>query len=134
MRALTPFAFSPPPVAAYEPEARILLSCARHWVIIARGGRSPRCPLMALLGASAARFSLLMDLLVTAWPETFTTYPPCAQSLSPDEHCLMTLLAAADAGDQALFHSHFADLLAQEERTRLWTAASRLMGERIGLN
>jgi hypothetical protein len=133
MRAQTPFAYSPPPVAALGDEARIFLKAARMWVMLARSNRSPRPALAALLGPAAARFSLLMDIAVSAWPDAFTTFPPCACTLSPDEHSLLTLLALAEVEQDTEFHSWFADLLPQADRQRLWSAACRLMAERIGV-
>jgi len=133
MRAQTAFAYAPPPVTALCEEARIFLRSARIWVLLARGGRSPRPALKALLGPAAARFSLLMDIIIAPWPDPFTTFPPCATMLSPDEHSLLTLLAMAEADDEAGFHTWLADLLPAPDRTRLWRAACRMMAERIGV-
>ena len=132
MRALTPLAFSPPPVAAVPEEARVLLKAARLWVMLARSGRSARPPLAALLGPAAPRFALFMDAVVVAWHDPFTTFPPCSCNISPDEHCLLNMLALAEADMEPQFHDCLHDMLPKPERNRLWQAATRLMAERIG--
>lgn len=132
MRALTPFAFSPPPVSVLGDEARLFLKAARMWVMLARNHRNPRPVLGGLLGTATARFSLLMDTAVSAWSDPFTTFPPCATTLSPDEHLLLSLLASAEADDERGFHDLIDDLLPWPERQRLWQAAVRLMADRIG--
>lgn len=132
MHARTPFAFAPPPVATLCEEARIFLRAARIWVLLARSGHSPRPSLQALLGPAAARFSLLMDTIIAPWPDPFTTFPPCSVMLSPDEHGLLTLLALAEADDEAGFHVWLSDILPEPDRKRLWSAACRMMAERIG--
>ncbi len=133
MHAITPFAFSPPPVAMLGDEARIVLKAARMWVMLARNHRSPRAVLNGLLGEATPRFSLLMDCLVSAWADSFTTYPPCATALSPDEHLLLNMLACAEADDRADFDALLSDLLPMAERDRLWAASLRLMAERVGI-
>lgn len=133
MRPQTPFAFIPPPVAALSEEARIFLRAARIWVLLARSGRSPRPPLQALLGPAAARFSLMMESFIAPWPDPFTTFPPCAVTLSPDEHGLLTLLALAEADDESGFHDWLADMLPFTDRNRLWAISCRMMAERIGM-
>lgn len=132
MTSLSPLMFSPPPVAAIDEESRVLLKAARLWVMLARAGRSARPPLAALLGPAAARFGLLMDALTSAWPDPFTTYPPCADTISPDEHCLLSLLLLAERGLEPAFHTCLADMLALPVRQRLWQAATALTAERIG--
>jgi hypothetical protein len=132
MRDQTPFAYAPPPLAALPGEARILLKAARLWVLLARSSRAPLGPLSALLGPAAARFSVLMDELSAAWPDPFTTFPPCAASLSPDEQVLLSVLARAEAGAEQGFHADLADLLGPDARRRLWQAACRVMDDRIG--
>lgn len=132
MRALTIQHFSPPPLSAVPEEVRVLLKAARLWVMLARSGRSARPPLTALLGPAAPRFTVFMDTVVTAWHEPFTTLPPCSTSISPDEHCVLNMLALADAGRKAEFHAYLSDMLPQSERQRLWWVTTRLMVERIG--
>lgn len=132
MRAQTPSAYAPPPVASLCEEGRLLLKAARMWVLLARSGRSPRPCLQALLGPAAARFSLLMDIIIAPWPDPFTTFPPCAATLSPDEHSLLKLLALAGADDEPGFHAWLADLLPTPDRARLWRAACRMTAERMG--
>ncbi|MGL6043312.1 MAG: hypothetical protein ACRC1J_05260, partial [Sandaracinobacteroides sp.] len=116
--AITPFAFSPPPVAALEDGARILLKAARLWVMLARHNRNPRPVLQSLLGSGTAAFCALMDHVVTAWPDPFTCHPPCACALLPDEHCLLALLAFAEAGNEAGADALLEDLLPASERRR----------------
>jgi hypothetical protein len=128
-KALTPFAFQPPPAAVFGDEARMLLKAARMWVILARQHRNPRPIIENLLGGGQAAFCTLMDQLVTVWPDPFTTYPPCACALSPDEHSLIRLLSLAGAGDEAGADRLLEDLLPGAERTRLWQAASRAVAE-----
>lgn len=125
----TVFAYLPPAIPALEPEDRILLKAARLWVIMARSNRSPRPALAALLGAAAASFHLLMEQLVAAWPDPFTTYPPCATAISPDEHSLLMLVAEARHRPALPV---LADLLPQTERHRLAQTALRLEAERLG--
>lgn len=122
------FAFMPPATPALEPEDRILLKAARLWVMIARSNRSPRPALAALLGPAAASFHLLMEQLVAAWPDPFTTFSPCATAVSPDEHALLTLVAEARDGSCA----SLADMLPGQERARLVATAARLGAEQLG--
>ncbi len=129
--ALTPHSFTPPPVLALAEESRIQLKAARMWVMLARHHRNPRPVLASLLGGGTAAFCAFMDRLVTAWPDPFTAYPPCACALSPDEHSLVRLLTLAGAGDEAGADRLLEDLLPSAERTRLWQAASRAVGEGI---
>ncbi len=132
MARLSPACFMPLPVATISEESRVLLKAARLWVMLARARRSARPPLEALLGASAARFCLLMELLVVSWQEPFTTYPPCADSISPDEFWLLTLLSHAEKGAELPFHACLVDMLPEAHRQRLWQCASALMADRIG--
>lgn len=126
MHHLTATAFSTPPVAAYADFDRLYLKAMRLWVLFARSGRSPRAPLAALLGdRAAARFSMLMEACVVAWPEPFTTFPPCACLCSPDESTLMALLATAETASPERAHALLADMLPFADRARLWNAAVR---------
>ena len=124
---LTAASFTPPPVAALAEEARIQLKAARMWVMLARHQRNPRPVLAALLGHTTAAFCTLMDGMVTAWPDAFTTFPPCASQLSPDEATLLDLLSHATDGDEAGAHGLLRDLLPATDRERLWQAATRAM-------
>jgi hypothetical protein len=123
--ALTIRSFTPPPVAALSDEARIQLRAARMWVMLARHHRNPKPVLGSLLGGTTAAFCTLMEQLVTAWPDAFTTYPPCACAVSPDEASLLDLLSHASEGrrDEADLLLH--DLLPPSDRSRLWQAAIR---------
>ena len=133
MHHLTATAFSTTPVAAYADFDRLYLRAMRMWVLFARSGRSPRAPLAALLGErTAARFSMLMEACVVAWPEPFTTFPPCACHCSPDESTLMALIAHAETGTPDAAHAMLSDMLPIADRTRLWHAAMRCVAERIG--
>lgn len=125
----TVYAYLPPATPTLAPEDRILLKAARLWVMMARDNRSPRPALAALLGSAAPAFHLLMEQLVSAWPDPFTTYPPCATAVSPDEHALLTLVAEARSG-QGL--AALAEMLPQAERDRLALTAARLDAERAG--
>ncbi|QMW23114.1 hypothetical protein [Sandaracinobacteroides saxicola] len=116
-----------PQVAPHLPRA-LIVRAARQWVLIARAGRNPRPALATLLGPrGAAAFACLMESLVVAWPDPFTTYPPCATTESPDERTLLTLLTLA--GDDPAFHTHLADLLPAADRTRLHRLATRTTAE-----
>ncbi len=130
---LSPAAFLPPPVAALGDEARIHLKAMRFWVMLARSGRAARPAIEALMGPAAGAFGMLMDRVVAAWPEPFTTYPPCATAVSPDEDCLLTLVAQATTGTRAGFDAGVSDMLDGMARARLWEAATRLGLERAGL-
>ena len=132
MRANTPFAFAPPPIAALSEEARILVKATRMWVLVARTGRNPRPALEALLGPAASRFSVLMDMVTAAWPDPFTTCSPCAAMLSPDEHSLLGLLALAGSDDEAGFQRFLSEMLPMAHRNRLWSASRRMVADRLG--
>lgn len=123
--ALTPRSFTPPPVAALSDEARIHLRAARMWVMLARHHRNPKPVLGSLLGGTAAAFCTLMEQLVTAWPDAFSTYPPSASGVSPDEASLLDLLALASEGQQGDADALLQDLLPPSDRARLWEAAIR---------
>jgi hypothetical protein len=133
MRTLSPRSFATTPLPLVDGDARSFLRAMRIWVMMARCGRNPRPALCQLLGDSTARFCLLADSLVTAWPDPFITYPPCATSLTPDEDGLLKLLADAAAGDRAAADARLSDLLPANERDRLWAAATRLMADRMGV-
>lgn len=132
MQSLTPIDFAPPPVSALKDESRISLKAARLWVMLARNHRNPRPVINALMGTGGPCFSLLMDRAVTAWPDPFATFPPCAATISPDEHSLLSILSHAEAGTRPAFDEAFADLLPPSDRDRLWDAAERLVADRIG--
>lgn len=118
--------FTPPPVSALGEEARIQIKAARMWVVLARHHRNPRPVLSSLLGSASPRFCLLMEHVAAAWPDPFTSHPPCACAVTPDESTLLALLdfAARDRRDSA--DALLADMLAPSERARLWTAAVRV--------
>jgi hypothetical protein len=124
--SLTVRSFTPLPLCALPGEARVRLKAARMWVMLARHQRSARLPLAALLGGSAAAFAQLMEQMVAAWPDPFTTYPPCSVAISPDEATLLSLLDCAGRGDSAAADSLLADLLPATERQRLFAQAARL--------
>ena len=119
--------FMPPPVTALPEDARIQLKAARMWVMLARHQRNPKPVIAALLGDSTPAFCTLMEGVVTAWPDAFTTFPPCASQLSPDEATLLDLLSHATDGDKAGAHGLLRDLLPATDRERLWQAATRAM-------
>ncbi len=121
------------PVAARDEDARVLLRAMRLWVLLARSCRSPRPAIDALLGPASAALCRLMDEAVAAWPDPFTTFPPCATSVSPDEDCLLALVGLARQGDRTRFEAGIADLVADSDRERLWAAAGRLVAEQAGL-
>jgi hypothetical protein len=117
--------FTPPPVAALGDEARIHLKAARMWVMLARHHRNPKPVLASLLGTTTAAFCMLMEQLVTAWPDAFTAYPPCASAVSPDEAALLGLLEAARDETAEEADRLLADLLPPGDRHRLWAGAVR---------
>ena len=117
--------FTPPPVTNLPEDARIQLKAARMWVMLARHQRNPKPVLTALLGSTTAAFCTLMEDVVTAWPDAFTTFPPCASQLAPDEATFLDLLAHAADGDEAGAHGLLQDLLPATDRIRLWQAAMR---------
>jgi len=123
--ALTVRSFTPPPFAALAGEARMQLRAARMWVMLARHHRNPRPVLGSLLGATTAPFCALLEQLVTAWPDPFTAYPPCASAVSPDEATLVDLLALACEGRREEADALLRDLLPQSDRARIWAAAVR---------
>jgi len=122
---LTVRSFTPPPVAALSEEARVQLRAARMWVMLARHHRNPKPVLASLLGNTTAAFCTLMEQLVTAWPDAFTTYPPCASGVSPDEATLLDLLTLAGEGQREEADALLQDLLPPSDRARLWSAAIR---------
>lgn len=132
MAPLTPRCFQPLPVAARDEEARLLLRAMRLWVLLARSARSPRPVIDSLLGPASPALCHLMDEAVAAWPDPFTTFPPCATAVSPDEDCLLALLAHARRADRAGVERQLGELLATPDRDRLWAAAGRLVTEQAG--
>lgn len=123
--SFTALSFTPPPVPALAAEARIHLKAARMWVMLARHQRNPRPVIASLLGAATPAFCTLMEQVVTAWPDAFTTYPPCAVGVTPDEATLLSLLDLASQGQRAHADALLADLLPPSDRARLWSAAIR---------
>ena len=123
--ALTARSFTPAPVAALDEEARIHLKAARMWVMLARHHRNPKPVLASLLGGTTAAFCLLMEQLVTAWPDAFTTFPPCASAVSPDEAALLDLLHVARSETPGEVERLLEDLLPAADRRRLRAAARR---------
>lgn len=133
MYHLTAAAFAPMPIAAYAELSRLYLKAMRLWVMFARTGHNPRQALAGLLGdRPAARFSILMDSCVAAWPVPFTTFPPCACRVSPDEAALMALLDYAEANHAEKADALFVEMLPSTDRARLWQSALRCVAERIG--
>ncbi len=121
--ALTVRSFTPPPVTALSDEARIQLRAARMWVMLARHHRNPKPVLAGLLGEGTAAFCTLMEQLVTSWPDSFTTFPPCAAAVSPDEATLLGLLDRAATDDAAGAMRLLQGLLPGVTSERLWTLA-----------
>lgn len=130
---LTVRSFTPPPVAALSEEARIQLRAARMWVMLARHHRNPKPVLESLLGGKTAAFCTLMEQLVTAWPDAFTSYPPCGCAVSPDEATMLDLLACATEGQKGDADALLQDLLPPSDRARLWAAAVRATPFGLGL-
>lgn len=117
-------AFAPSwPVATLDPGARLLLRAVRTWVMLASRRGNPRPAMTALLGTSAGRFGVLMDRVTCAWPDVFTTYPPCASALSSDEATLVAMLNDAAEDASAAFDRRLVDLLPFAQRQRIWAAA-----------
>ncbi|MCG2842807.1 hypothetical protein L6Q21_17660 [Sandaracinobacter sp. RS1-74] len=126
MRAgLTTLNFMAPPVSALPEEARLRLKAARMWIMLARHQRNPRPVLISLLAGHTGAFCTLMETVVTAWPDAFTAYPPCAAQVSPDEATLLDLLAEAADGDEAAAQRLLEEMLPVTDRGRLWQAAVR---------
>lgn len=125
---LTTLSFAPPPVQALPEQTRLHLRAARMWILMARHQRNPKPVLASLLHAGCAPFCTLMEAVVTAWPDAFTAYPPCAAQLSPDEATLLDLLAEAMEGGQMSAHRLLEDMLPLTDRERLWQAATRAVG------
>lgn len=132
MRTWTAAAFTTPPISAYQGDGGRLLRAIRLWVMLARNGASPRAALTPLLGPAAARFSMLMEAAVVAWPEPFVAFPPCILATSPDEATLLALLSYAESDEMGAAHMLLCDMLPLTERIRLWQAATRVVAERIG--
>ena len=122
---LTALNFTPPPVSALPEEARLRLKAVRMWVMLARHQRNPKPVLAALLNDGTAAFCTLMEVVVTAWPDSFTAFPPCAAQVSPDEATLLDLLAEAADGDETAAHLLLSELLPVTDRSRLWHSARR---------
>ena len=66
-----------------------------------------------------------MEAVVTAWPDSFAAFPPCAAQVSPDEATLLDLLADAADDDEAAAHLLLHELLPVTDRSRLWQSARR---------
>lgn len=127
-----PFMLAPATVLLLDEEERLRLRGMRLWVTLARSGRNARPALVALLGRAAAPLCQLMDCAVMCWPEPFTTFPPCAARLSPDEATVLALLRQADGDSRDRAELLLCDLLPATDRERLWAAACRLVADRAG--
>jgi hypothetical protein len=113
----------PRPAPGFE---RRLVGALRLWVLMARGGRSARPALTPLLGDATSPFLHLMESVVSAWPDPFSTFPPCAEALTPDEATVLALITRASANRPEACDALLGEFLGADERARLWRAASRL--------
>ena len=116
--------FAAPHTASLSRPAARLVRASRLWVALARRGHNPRACLRPLLGPAEPAFCQFMERLVAAWPDPFAALPPCATFLSADEATVAGLFEAALAARPQAAEALLADLLATDERRRLWQAAS----------
>lgn len=132
MAYATHFMLMPGSTLLLSDEQRLVLRGIRLWVLLARTCRNARPPLQALLGNATAPLYQLMDSALLCWPENFTSFPPCAARMTPDETALLRLISHAEAEDRDAADQLLRDMLPQSDRDRLWNAATRLVAERTG--
>jgi len=128
--------FAPPPrLTDLVPEEAALIAATRRWVMAQRHERL--CPLQAaasqLGGLEAARsLHLLLAQLGAAWPEPVAIAPPCCDILTYDEATLVGLVLAARRHARPVFDALLCEMLDQDARDRLYSAA-RALGQAIEL-
>ena len=75
---------------------------------------------------AAAHFHLLLEEVMTAWPDPFCISPPCSPRLSHDEATLARVVAGAFEGDRPGVDRLLCDLLPADQRERLYMSAAVL--------
>ena len=100
----------------------------RCWVAAHRLGGCPVAALRAQLGCSraAAHLHLLLEEIGAAWPDPFAVSPPCCGMLSHDEATLADMVGLASGGDQPGFDRLLREMIAPDERERLFHSAQVL--------
>lgn len=126
--------FAPPPrLADLVPEEAALIMAARRWVMAQRHERM--CPLQAAaiqLGClNAARsLHLLLAQIGAAWPDPVAVATPCCAVLTHDEATLVGIVIAARRHSRPVFDALLCEMLDQDARDRLHSAA-RMLGQLI---
>ena len=100
----------------------------RLWALMTRMGGCAMAALAERFGSmrAAAHFHLLLEEVMTAWPEPFCISPPCSPRLSHDEATLARMVAGAFGGDRPGFDRLLCDLLPADQRERLFMSAAVL--------
>lgn len=119
----------PQSTSALPPPAHRLLAAFRAAVIVHRSGQCPRERLSALLGSdrAAAAWILLLNSASAAWPEPMAVYPPCCAVMTHDESAVIDLVALAATGNRPRFDRLLHDLLSEDARDHVFTAATRFV-------
>jgi hypothetical protein len=126
--------FAPPPrLADLVPEEAALITATRRWVMAQRHERL--CPLQAAaaqLGClqAARSLHLLLAQLGAAWPDPVAIAPPCCATLTYDEATLVGIVIAARRHSRPVFDALLCEMLDQDARDRLHSAA-RMLGQLI---
>lgn len=104
----------------------------RLWALMARMRSCAMAALAERFGSmrAAAHFHLLIEEVMTAWPDAFCISPPCSPRLSHDEATLADMVVLASRGDRPGFDRLLAELLPAAERERLFLSAG-LVGKAL---
>lgn len=124
--------FAPPPrLANLQGGEAAIVAGTRQWVSARRSGRS--CPLQAaghMLGSveAAGALHILLATVGAAWPDPFAVAPPCCARLTHDEATLVGMVLASRRHGRPVFDALLCEMLASDERDRLFMAARTLGG------
>lgn len=95
----------------------------RYAILCRRLGQDPLPELERRWGHSAAarRFTVLVEVIGTMWPEPFAVAPPCCQKLSFDEALLADMVTSARIDDRRRFDLQSAEMFGSDARDMLFS-------------
>jgi hypothetical protein len=120
---------APPRLSDLTADQATIIRAIRHSIVAQRHRRS--CPLqVAATQLGSARASHALHILLAsvggAWPDPFAVAPPCCPTLTHDESTLLGMVVAARSHGRPVFDALLCEMLAEDARDRLFTAAASL--------
>jgi hypothetical protein len=115
----------PPRISDLDPEQAAVVTATRAWVV---AQKLERCPIQATadrLGCIQAAKALRLLLLTmgAAWPDPIAVAPPCCPIVTHDEATLIAMVLAACNHSRPVFDALLCEMLPQDARDRLHSAA-----------